>query len=79
MSDDCSNDESNLSDSTRRLLHEFPLSSSSLLHQTEGAGTITPRLHSLAQEVQTLARELSQGRRLNGLDSFTCAVTDAVT
>ncbi|KAF2628130.1 hypothetical protein BU25DRAFT_40544 [Macroventuria anomochaeta] len=64
MADDCSNDRSNLSGSTRRLLHEFPLSSRSLLSQHENAGTAASPLNGLAQEVQTLARELSQGRRL---------------
>ncbi|UPX12882.1 uncharacterized protein EKO05_0003417 [Ascochyta rabiei] len=69
MPDGSNNGTSPLSNSARRLLLEFPISSHSLFNQDQSAetaihdSTVSDRLEALGQEVQSLARELSEERQ----------------
>ncbi|KZM23583.1 hypothetical protein ST47_g5267 [Ascochyta rabiei] len=85
MPDGSNNGTSPLSNSARRLLLEFPISSHSLFNQDQSAetaihdSTVSDRLEALGQEVQSLARELSEGRRLSSQYTLARAVSHVNT
>ena len=83
MSNNFSNDMPYLSNSARRIVHEFPIRRS-LFDQHGSAETAIRNLtgsrnDELVQDIERLAREVSEGRRLGGQNTFTRAVADAVT
>lgn len=74
MSDEFRDDTSDLPSRSRRLLHEFPMASSSLFDQTESAAEVTRHLNNLREDVERLARNLSTGSMHGGDATFTRGV-----
>lgn len=78
MSESISRDRSHLASSTHRNSHQIPLFCRSLSSQQENAEFVTQRSHSLVQEIERLARELSEGSRLGNRSTLTCTVLDSL-